>query len=355
MLWHHRRKLGVIVFLVACAGLASIWITQTSAAGPSISLTTSPVSLDLHITPGSAATQTLQFRNNSSIALPITTEVKIFGPYGSSGEAAITNPGRGNMSTDWVSLSPANFVAQPNVWTAVKMTIKLPPSANLGYYYAVVFQPTLPSQTNTRSTTIKGSNAILVLVDTNSANERREVQVSSFSANKHIYEYLPVTFNITIHNGGNIFLAPTGDIFISRHSNMTHSIASIPVNQGGGNVLPNSNRIFSADWADGFPVFKQKQLDGQPLVNSKGQPVDQLVWNFSQANHFRFGKYYAQLALVYNDGAGNKLVTSEVSFWVIPWWLLIGGLVILILVGVGIWSIGRVLFSKSKFLTKRRR
>jgi hypothetical protein len=114
---------------------------QALAAGPSISLTTSPVSLDLHIQPGTNNVQTLQFRNNSSIALPMTMQTKVFGAYGASGEAAITDPPPGNASTSWVSFSPATFTAQPNVWTSVKMTIKLPksatarPGANRSLYY----------------------------------------------------------------------------------------------------------------------------------------------------------------------------------------------------------------------------
>jgi hypothetical protein len=339
--------------MAVTGGVVLVLPNQVLAAGPAISLTTSPVSLDLHIQPGTSDTQTLQFKNNSSIALPITMQVKIFGAYGLSGQAAITNPQSGNLSTTWVKLSPASFIAQPNVWTTVTMTINLPKSASLGYYYAVIFKPTLPTQTSAaNSTTIKGSNAILVLVDSNSANEQRQVQVTDFSATKHVYQYLPIHFNITLHNAGNIFLAPSGDIFISRHSDMTDTIATIPFNQGGGNVLPNSNRDFMANWADGFPVYVQKQLDGQPLTNAKGQPEQQLVWNFSKANQFRFGKYYAQLAMTYNNGITNKLVISQISFWVVPWGLLLGGLIIFVLVAIGLWSTGRSVFRKFKSLRK---
>jgi hypothetical protein len=136
---------------------------------------------------------------------------------------------------------------------------------------------------------------------------------------------------------------------------MTGTIATIPFNHSGANVLPDSNRTFQAAWTDGFPLFQQKQLAGQPVTDAKGQPVDQLVWNFSQANRFRFGKYYAQLALTYNDGTGNKLVISQVSFWVIPWLLLLGGFVIMALVAIGLWSIGRGLFKKFKGVGSKRK
>jgi len=315
-------------------GLSLLIFSGTAfSAGIPITLTTSPVSLNLHIQPGTSQTQTLQFKNSSSIALPVSIDVQVFGAYGSTGQAAISAPRPGDASTQWVSFSPSTFIAQPNVWNSVKMTIALPKSANLGYYYAIIFKPSIPTQSSARTTAIKGSNAILVLVDSGTSNEQRQVSVTNFSVTKHIYEYLPVDFTVALHNGGNIYVPPSGDIFISRNANITHTLASIPFNTSGANVLPESNRVFQETWTDGFPVFQEKYLDGQPVLNGKDQPTYALKWDFSKANKFRFGKYYAELVLTYNDGLSNKIVTSEVSFWVIPWkliFLIIAGFIALI-------------------------
>ena len=289
-------------------------VASAQAAGIPITLTTTPVSLDLHIAPGTQTSSTLQFKNSSSVALPVNMQVQVFGAYGSSGQAAITKPKPSDPSTSWVSFSPSSFTAQPNVWTAVKMTINLPKTASLGYYYAVIFKPTIPTTTpQARSTSVKGSNAILVLVDSASGNEKKSISVANFSANKHVYEYLPVNFSVTLHNSGNIYLAPSGDIFISRNSDMSHSIATIPFNSSGANILPSSNRVFKNSWTDGFPVFVAKTINGQPVFDKKGDPIYSLNWDFSKANKFRFGKYYAQLTISYNDGTANKILTSQVS------------------------------------------
>ena len=338
----------VLVGVAVTLGLSAILFSGHSlAAGQSISVTTSPVTLNLHIQPGTSNVQTLEFKNNGTVALPIVMHVEVFGAHGATGQAAITEPAPGDTSTSWLSFSPSSFIANPNVWTTVTMTIHLPKGAALGYYYAVIFKPILPTPSALHPVvSVKGSNAILVLVDTGSANEKRQVRVANFSATKHVYQYLPAVFNVTLNNNGSIFLAPTGDIFISRNSNMTNTIASIPLNHAGANVLPQSNRVFPATWADGFPVYQPKQLDGQPVTDSKGHPEQQLVWNFSKANQFRFGRYYAQLALTYNDGTGSKLVISEISFWVIPWWLLIGGFALFLLIAAGLWSIGRSIYRK---------
>jgi hypothetical protein len=336
---------GFVTLLFACLP------GSAHAANIPITLTTSPVTLDLHIAPGTSTTQTLEFQNGSSIPLPVSMATKVFGAYGSIGEAAITNPKPGDLSTTWVTFSPSYFVAQPNVWNSVKMTISLPRYASLGYYYAILFKPTIPNSPSGSSTTqVKGSNAILVLVDSNTGNEKRSSAITNFSANKHVYDYLPVTFSTTIRNTGNIYLAPQGDVFISRHSNMSDSIATIPFNHAGANVLPQTNRIFTSSWSNGFPVYIPKELDGVPVNNSKNLPEYTLSWNWHNTNNFRFGKYYARIVLTYNDGTSNKIIQSEVSFWIIPWPIILVGLILLALMATGVYTIGR--FSGKRIHTK---
>jgi hypothetical protein len=342
----------VPVLVLALSGIIAVGAILVSgrpaaAAGTPISLTTSPVSLDLAIKPGTNTTKTLQLMNNSGQPLQIKIQLDEFSAHGNSGQAAITAPKANDPSASWVHFSPTNFTAQPGVWTSVQMTIKVPQSAQLGYYYAVVFQPQLPNNPSQPHTTIiKGSNAILILVDTQSGNESRQVQIGNFSVSKHVYQYLPANFSVTVHNTGNIYLAPSGDIFISRHSDGTNSMAALNVNSAGGNVLPDSVRIFQTQWTDGFPSYQPKTVDGQPVLNKKGLPVEQLRWNFTELNKLRIGKYYAQLALVYNNGTQEIPLNAVISFWVIPWELMLGALVVIILLGYGFWSIGRGLFRR---------
>jgi hypothetical protein len=344
MSYRVRLLLAVGIFW---GSFALLWPAQSLAAGQSISLTTSPVSLDLIIKPGTDTTKTLQLMNNGNQPLPIKVQLDEFGAHGSSGEAAITVPAANDPAPSWVHFSPAEFTAQPGVWNSVQMTMNIPRSASLGYYYAVVFQPQLSvTPTAPHSSIIKGSNAILILVDTQSGNERRQVEIGNFTVSKHLYEYLPAKFTVTVQNSGNIYLAPTGNIFISRNKNGTNTIATLDVNSAGGNVLPNSSRTFQASWADGFPAFQPKTVAGQPVLNKKGVAVEQLQWNFAKVNKFRFGKYYAQLTLVYNNGSYQVPLNAVISFWVIPWKLMIVALLIIILFVYSFWAIGRGLLRR---------
>ena len=237
---------------------------------------------------------------------------------------------------DWAHFSPDAFIAQPDVPVSVTMTIDIPKTAALGYNYGVAFEPIVSAALKGPGAVLNGSNVVLILLDTTSANEVHSAQIASFTASKKVYEYLPVTFLINVHNNGNIFLAPGGDIYVSKSANFSPGsiIDTINVNTAQGNVLPNSNRVFQAQWTDGFPVFQPKLVDGHKITK-KNQTVEQLNWNFSKVDKLRFGKYYAKLIVSYNNGERQVPITAVLSFWIIPWKLLLLVL-LLVLVFIGL-------------------
>jgi len=310
--------IGATLILVAV-----VWSAPALAAGQSISITTSPVNEVVGSKPGTTATAILHVQNNNPEPVPMTVKLFTFGAAGTSGKPALQKASPADTFLAWAHFSPATFIAQPDVVVPVTMTITIPRTAALGYNYGVAFEPVEPAALNGPGAAIKGSNVILILLDTTSANEVHSVQVTGFTTTKKLYEYLPATFNITTHNNGNIFLAPGGDIFISKDKNFAPGkiIDTIPVNSAQGNVLPDTSRVFQTEWTNGFPVYVIKKINGSEVVKNN-QAVHSLVWNFSQANKFRFGRYYAKLIMSYNNGERQVPVTAILSFWVIPWKLL---------------------------------
>ncbi len=329
--------------------LAVIARINTFAATSSATLTTAPISVNLDSTPGSTTSTKLQVQNNSSAPLTITVHLEEFKASGTGGQAQIYIPPANDPSLSWVHFSQTSFVAEPGVWNNITMSIDVPSGAALGYYYAVLFTPSSPNASiPTNANSLKGSNAILVLLNTNSKNEHKLLQISSFTSVKGLYQFLPASFNIEVTNPGNIQLIPQGDVYISRTPN-GKSIASLSFNTGEGNVLPGSSRIFSVHWINGFPSYVDKTVDGAQVVGKNGKPVEQLQWNFSDSfSEFRFGKYYAHLVLVYNNGTQDLAQDSYVSFWVIPWSLIL----IIILVIVAIVVLWKVINKYSRLLWK---
>ncbi len=321
------------------------------AASPAFSITTSPISLDLTVKPGSNTSAIVQLMNNNPAPVAVAVQLETFSANGTNGEAALQALPTGSPILSWVHFSQTTLTAQPGVWTPIKVTFNIPSSASLGYYFALLFKPVIPTVTAPHTTILKGSNAVLVLIDTKSANEQRLVHVASFGTSQGLYEYLPVSFTITVRNTGNIFLAPIGNIFISNSSNFTKIIGSLKVNSAQGNVLPNSVRIFKANWTNGFPSYQPKTIDGQPITKN-GVIEQQLHWDFTQLNDFRFGKYYAHLALIYNNGSQDIPIDSVISFWVIPWKLLGGLLLIVLLILVGLFALGRMIYKSIRRIKK---
>lgn len=319
------RRTCVVGIALQVVLLLGLQIPSASAASTTgTSLTTSPIAVDISANPGTSTSTILQVQNNSSKPETISVRLYKFGVRGNNGQPAIFPPVGSDTSVDWVHFSQTKFVAQPQAWNKITMTIDLPSYAALGYYYSVLFVPN-PDVDNktTDANTIKGANAILVLLDTHSKNEHRQLQIQSFTASKGLYEYLPATFNVLTKNSGNIHLIPGGNIYISRSQN-GKAVDTLDINPGQGNVLPYSSRQFQTTWSDGLPVFQTKRINGKIISDKHDKPIQQLQWSASSSfSKIRFGKYYAHLVLVYNDGSRDIPVEGVVSFWVIPWKLIL--------------------------------
>src|SRR5665213_1317788 len=324
--------------VAACCFLS---VAPASAATPAFNLTTSPLPVELLTTPGKSITTDLRIENSGTTATNIKVSLLKFKSAGSDGKPLLLKRQPGDSYFDWVTFSQNDFTAQPGVWNDIRMTINPPKQAAFGYYYAVVFSQDNTGQSPTTPDTsqLNGATATLVLLNVQTPGEKRQLTVTSFSADRKLYEYLPVNFNIKVHNGGNIFTAPTGNIYISRDHK--HNIAILDVNDSQGNILSGSNRIFQATWSDGFPVFVTQRDHGQIISDQHGKPTEQLQWNFSKVNKLRFGHYYAHLLLVYNDGNHDVPIDAEVGFWVVPWKVLPVILLFSILILVGLWSSAR--------------
>ena len=336
--------LSVLTYHLAAAA-------PTPSPTPAFNLTTSPLPVELTTTPGKTVSTNLRVENSGTAPIKLKVSLLKFKAAGNNGKPLLLKRQPGDTFFDWVTFSQNSFIAQPGVWNNIQMTINPPQQAAFGYYYAVVFSQDTASQAPTTPDTsqLNGATATLVLLNVQTPGEKRQLTVTSFSTDKKLYEYLPVTFNIAVHNSGNIFTAPTGNIFISR--DQKHDIAVLSVNDSQGNILAGSNRIFQTTWNDGFPVFAVQRDHGQIISDKHGKPVEQLQWNFSHANKLRFGHYYAHLTLVYNNGTQDVPIDAEVSFWVVPWKILPVILLFCVLVLIGLWSSGRAM---TRWVRKKR-
>ncbi len=325
--------------------LSSSVSAQTSAENTGLNLVTSPLPINLITEPSSTVSAQLKIKNGGTKNERIKVELMKFSSFGEEGKPKLLDREKGDDFFDWVSFSENSFDVAPNEWKTITVTFKIPKTAAFGYYYAVTFSRAEEEKaTKERQTTIVGAAATLVLVEVRVPNAKREVEVLEFSNDHKFYEFLPVTFSVKLKNKGNVHVAPRGNIFIDKGS--THDVAIIEVNLDKRNVLPSSNRIFETKWTDGFPLYVEKIKDDKTVLDKKGNIVKKLQWDFSQADKLRWGHYTANLLLVYDDGKQDVTIEGKTSFWIIPWRLIGGGMVIAVFMLVGLQSTIRKLWRK---------
>ncbi|MDB5178121.1 MAG: exported protein of unknown function [Patescibacteria group bacterium] len=330
-----RLFLGLMVLAVVFGNVIVAPGAFAADAKP-LTLQTSPLPISLSADPGKSVTTDLRIKQNGGDTEKLKVSLMKFGAYGEEGKPVLTDRGPADTYFDWVKFDKTVFDAPANVWQTVHMTINLPKSAAFGYYYAVVFSRVGDDvRQGGRTNSLSGATAVLVLLEAHNPNAKRSLQLSSFATEHRIYEFLPAKFRVKLANTGNVHGAPQGDIFIMKGKKQ---IATLSLNSGGGNILPQSKRSFPAAWSDGFPVYDTVQEDGKTKLDKNGKPVQKLKWDWTQANKFRFGKYTAQLFAVYDDGKHDVPIEAQVSFWVIPWRFLLVLLLVLTLVGFGVYS-----------------
>ncbi len=343
------RRLKLLLILPAVI-LFALPTPAHAANSDDFNLTTSPLPVLLTAKPGTSTSTALRIQNSGTKPALLHVSLLKFKADGKNGHPILQLRGPGDDYFDWVKFNTTAFTAQPGVWNQINMTVNVPPTGALGYYYAVVFSRQDPKANPTSpSSQLQGGTAILVLLDVPVPGEKKQLNISSFTADKKLYEYLPATFTTTIKNTGDIHLVPNGSIFITRGGK---TVATLDVNPASGNVLPDSSRQFLASWNDGFPVFETKTVGGQ-IVSKDGKPVKSLNWNFAHANRLRFGHYTAHLVMAYDNGTRDVPIEGEVSFWVVPWGLILTVIAIIALPALIVYLIMRWRFNRKSKKVKK--
>ncbi len=171
----------------------------------------------------------------------------------------------------------------------IPVTVSVPIDAEpRGYYGALIVSNEPDKQIDENSSETQGKTRIisrigsLFLVKINGEG-REEGKLQSFKIagpEKSFYEKKPESFEIAYENTGNVHLVPYGKITVRNLLGM--GVAEVPVDAYF--VLPNSTRYREVLWS---------------------------------SNAFLFGHYTANLS--FYKGYGNEYQDAKISFWVLPW------------------------------------
>lgn len=355
MFWYNFSNFCIkisasIFFLFAFSFAHAQTQTATSATGE-LRLTTSPLPINLKVTPGSAVSTPVKIKNNGTQDENIKVVLMKFKADPVTGATVLLERESTDAYFDWVTFSEETFLLPSNEWKTITATFNVPETAAFDYYYAIAFFRADQSvKTGERQTVVNGGTATLVLLEAQVPNAKKQLELTQLTVDKNMFEFLPANFEITVKNTGDVHVIPHGNIFISKNGK---TISTINVNETQGSVLPNSPRTFRSVWEDAFPVYVPKQENGVPVKDAEGNVVKELKWNWADASKLRWGKYNAKIVLVYDDGKRDVPLEGEVSFWVMPWRLIGGGLVVLIFVLIGLKSSLQSIWKKISNLFKK--
>jgi hypothetical protein len=301
-----------------------------------INLTVSPISIVLETDPGIPVQSQLRVRNNSTANERLEITIGSFTSDGSGGQPRLIDPNENDEFLSWLKFETTQFDAPSNEWTTVPFSFEPSEEAALSYYYSVILsRATEPGETDGQAV-VQGAPAVLVLATVNSPHAKKELRLVEFKAKNPITEFLPQEFVARIENSGNVHLGPSGNVFVDAQTKQ--DIAILPLNPGSGLILPQSTREYTVRWEDGFPVRKNTE-DTDDKKEETGMEFWGIEFNFSNAHKFRMGQYTAHLLMVYDNGERDVPIESFVSFWVIPWRILLVALVIGVFVLLGLRSV----------------
>jgi len=195
-----------------------------------------------------------------------------------------------SLIAEWMEIPESVFLS-PGERQKIPFTMRVPENAPPGGHFAVAWWSTVPPDVGGGVGVAVRAGILIFLRVSGEVTEGAEVL---YSPQKTIIGSLPLSFNVTFKNLGNVHLRPLGNIVIRDLFGRTK--AQIPINPQRFNVLPESQRTFTADWQD-EGIF--------------------------------FGPYQATLELSYGSDE-SKEFKKTVLVWVLPWILTL--LVVLFLI-----------------------
>jgi hypothetical protein len=329
------------VVILAPAIRANAAPTPAPNSGTGQALEIAPPVVNLTANPGQTIRTELSLRDVSTGKLLVSSQVNDFIAAGEDGTPKILlDAGEESPYSLKSWITPlSSLLLSPREIKKLPVVIKVPATAAPGGYYGVVrFTASAPEMKDT-GVSLSASLGALILVRVNGA-AKENLSIETLTVNTvpggtydeknegkpaAVFQSTPIQFVERIKNNGNVHEQPSGQVIIRNMFGKT--IAAVNVNLPPRNILPASVRKFR-------------------------QPLDKEVIGNKQL----FGKYTAELKVVY--GANKQTVSKTTTFWVIPYSLIIGVIIALVVgffaLRIAIKRYNRAIIKKARSQRSRR-
>ncbi len=267
---------------------------------PTEAITISPPRFDeIVFTPGQEINEKIIVYNESSVQRVFIFEVQNFEAADESGSPKFLEDQTGLAS--WITVLKDQIVVAPDEVTEVPFKISVPAGAPPGGYYAAIFLVSgTKEEIESRQVSQQFKVGTLLLGQVPGEVEEK-VALKEFKINsgdKNFFSLRPKGFSTLFENIGTVHSRPEVKVLIT-NGNWTKD--AVDLNPGGGYILPGSVRKFESRWRISEPTGFWSKLK-------------------IEIKEFTFGRYKASLLL---DDKIDLNTENYLTFWVIPWHLLL--------------------------------
>ena len=254
----HISKVLISLLVVIFLGQLFLAPSYAQIQDDEIGITVTPITDEFTIEPGEVISRTITVINPGEEVITLYPQTLNFSTDNENGQPVFFSGQDDSASytlSSWVTFEKEFIRIAKNEEEQVRIIISAPRNAEPGGHYgAVLFSTEKPELANlgTTEVSVVGLVGTLLLATVPGAIieklelEQFNLPLIAFSS--------PIELDQVYKNKGNIHLKPIGEIVVKNWSGNQTGILFI--NEGRGNVLPQSRRRFSESWSfDPLRVF----------------------------------------------------------------------------------------------------
>lgn len=292
--------------------------TGAQSSNTASGLRIAPLRSELVISPGKSDTVTLKLKNVTSGRVIIRSAVVDFESKEDGSPSALPQDSKQLPTSIKSFLTPEDGVElDADAEYEYELPVDVPKATSPGAYYGLVLFQAIPADqvdSGPGRVALTASIGHVVLLEV-PGDIIEQLQVISLKAAREsqpdsakapivrpgsLFSSAPNQIQIDVKNTGSGFVKPFGNVTITDWRDNQVATVEINTNDPKGNVLPGSNRVFTA-----------------PITEVKG-----------------IGRFTMIASIAY--GNGNEVITVKSTFWVLPLWFvaLVAVAVALLIFGV---------------------
>lgn len=278
-----RILLAVGTFLAVAAPLAASAVTV------------GPIKFEYSVNPGDVVSGNLYLENEQHDARTFYSSFQRFNEL--HGERVFTSEEIGLPT--WIETSPS-VTLEAGKSAQVPFTITVPKDAPPGGHFAVIWWSSGPPAGGSGQLSVLSRAGILVYLEV-SGTILESASVNNLSVPQTFYfDSVPFDVSLSVKNNGNSYVKAAGNLDLKNIFGVTQ--ATVQINPHGVDTLPQSAKSFT------------QKLNPPPIV---------------------FGPYRVVARITYgaND---DKVAMGTTWIWILPWPILIGVIIFLLIVFIGL-------------------